>query len=515
MFNLLGPMANPGRVRRQVIGVADARFAERMLASLRAHGSTDAWIVHGGGLDELTTTGPSTVLALEHDGSVRTFEVDPVALGFAPATHEQLVGGDPAHNADVVRRVLAGERGPHRDIVVLNAAAALVVAAAAESLPDGVDLAAAAIDSGKAAATLDVWIAGVPSSGRMTVVQRSGVERQSRSGIRRPRNRPRHPRPGRPRRRVDGRRRARRSRSTSTTRRGSPSPRPAARALCGCVRRSRSVAVWGSAGRCESAARPSRSCSDSAARRWWTGTPTCSRWPPLSKATPTTWPPRCTAASSPPTGHVRYESTRRCVPTSCCGSPRRRRRPRPRVPPCRRPCRSTTRCSTSDVPPCWSPPSPPATSPPSPRRRRIACTRSADSSRPERRGLALRAGLDAGAWCGWLSGSGPTVAFLAAAGRRRSDRRCPAGGWARPGRRHRSPGDDTRRLSGSVRTLCQRARPWRSPTLTQSTYPRFVSHDARPGPPNLRHDHLRLGPRVRCAHGGGLAEAQAAGAGAG
>ena len=159
MFNLLGPMANPGRVRRQVIGVADARFAERMLASLRAHGSTDAWIVHGGGLDELTTTGPSTVLALEHDGSVRTFEVDPVALGFAPATHDQLVGGEPAHNAEVVRRVLAGERGPHRDIVVLNAAAALVVAAAAESLVDAVDLAAAAIDSGKAAATLDVWIA--------------------------------------------------------------------------------------------------------------------------------------------------------------------------------------------------------------------------------------------------------------------------------------------------------------------------------------------------------------------
>ena len=159
VFNLLGPMANPGRVRRQVIGVADPRFAEGMLASLRAHGSTDAWIVHGGGLDELTTTGPSTVLAMAHDGSVDTFEVDPVALGFAPATHEQLLGGDPAHNASVVRRVLAGERGPHRDIVVLNAAAALVVAAAADSLSDGVDQAAEAIDSGKAAATLDVWIA--------------------------------------------------------------------------------------------------------------------------------------------------------------------------------------------------------------------------------------------------------------------------------------------------------------------------------------------------------------------
>jgi anthranilate phosphoribosyltransferase len=155
MFNLLGPMANPGRVRRQLIGVADARFAERMLASLRAHGSTDAWVVHGGGLDELTTTGTSTVLALDHDGGVRTLTIDPVELGFAPATYEQLVGGDPTHNAEVVRRVLDGERGPHRDIVVLNAAAGLVVAAATTSLGDAVELAAASIDSGRAAAALD------------------------------------------------------------------------------------------------------------------------------------------------------------------------------------------------------------------------------------------------------------------------------------------------------------------------------------------------------------------------
>ena len=96
VFNLLGPMANPGRVRRHLIGVADATFAERMLASLRAHGATDAWVVHGGGLDELTTTGPSTVLALDHDGGAHTFTVDPVELGLAPATHEQLIGGDAA-----------------------------------------------------------------------------------------------------------------------------------------------------------------------------------------------------------------------------------------------------------------------------------------------------------------------------------------------------------------------------------------------------------------------------------
>ena len=159
VFNLLGPMANPGRVRRHLIGVADARFAERMLASLRAHGSTDAWVVHGGGLDELTTTGPSTVLALDHEGGARTFTVDPVTLGLAPATHEQLVGGDPAHNADVVRRVLGGERGPHRDIVVLNAGAALVVAGTCDSLEAGVATAEAAIDAGRASATLDAFVA--------------------------------------------------------------------------------------------------------------------------------------------------------------------------------------------------------------------------------------------------------------------------------------------------------------------------------------------------------------------
>ncbi|CAN5642375.1 anthranilate phosphoribosyltransferase [soil metagenome] len=155
VFNLLGPMANPGRVRRQLIGVADGRFAERMLASLRAHGSTDSWVVHGGGLDELTTTGPSTVLTLEHDGSARSFTIDPVALGFAPATNEQLEGGSPAANADAVRRVLAGDAGAHRDIVVLNAAAGLVVAGVVASLEEGVAVAGSTIDSGWAAATLD------------------------------------------------------------------------------------------------------------------------------------------------------------------------------------------------------------------------------------------------------------------------------------------------------------------------------------------------------------------------
>lgn len=158
VFNLLGPMANPGRVRRQVIGVADAAFAERMVQSLRTHGSTSAWVVHGHGLDELSTTGASEVLALV-DGEVRHFEVDPVAFGLEVVPDAALTGGDPAHNADVVRRVVGGESGPHRDIVVLNAGAALVVAGAATDLAEGIALAAASIDEGRAADTLDRFAA--------------------------------------------------------------------------------------------------------------------------------------------------------------------------------------------------------------------------------------------------------------------------------------------------------------------------------------------------------------------
>lgn len=158
VFNLLGPMANPGRVRRQVIGVANPHVAERMLASLRLHGSVSSWVVHGQGLDELTTTGQSSVLELR-DGRVRTFTVDPVELGFAPAIPEELVGGTPAVNADAVRRVVGGDHGAHRDIVVLNAAAGLVVADAAADLTAGVALAAQSIDSGAAARVLERLVA--------------------------------------------------------------------------------------------------------------------------------------------------------------------------------------------------------------------------------------------------------------------------------------------------------------------------------------------------------------------
>jgi anthranilate phosphoribosyltransferase len=158
VFNLLGPMANPGRVRRQVIGVANASFAERMVETLRTHASTHAWVVHGGGLDELTTTGPSDVIELR-DGRISHFRVDAQEFGLAPARTADLTGGEPDENADAVRRVLAGTPGPHRDIVVLNAGAGLVVGGRATTLAEGIALARETIDSGAAAATLDRFVA--------------------------------------------------------------------------------------------------------------------------------------------------------------------------------------------------------------------------------------------------------------------------------------------------------------------------------------------------------------------
>jgi anthranilate phosphoribosyltransferase len=155
VFNFLGPLANPARVQRQVIGVSDPRMAAKALGVLQANGATHAMVVYGhDGLDELTTVGTSAVHELR-DGSVSSYEVSAAALGLGPAVLEDLVGGDAAVNAERVREVLAGKSGPHRDIVVLNAAAALVVAGLASGFEEGVAEACASIDSGRAAAVLD------------------------------------------------------------------------------------------------------------------------------------------------------------------------------------------------------------------------------------------------------------------------------------------------------------------------------------------------------------------------
>ena len=153
-FNILGPMSNPGRVRRYLIGVADERMAMRMAEVLRVNGAERALIVHGGdGLDELTTTGPSSVVELR-EGAITSWTVDPRDLGLVQVDREDLVGGDANINADLARRVLAGEHGPHRDIISLNAGAALVAAGLVDGLPAGMDAARAAIDGGHAVGAL-------------------------------------------------------------------------------------------------------------------------------------------------------------------------------------------------------------------------------------------------------------------------------------------------------------------------------------------------------------------------
>jgi anthranilate phosphoribosyltransferase len=153
VFNFLGPLANPARARHQVVGVGDPAMAQKMVGVLVANGARRAWVVHGAdGLDELTTTGPSTVYEVDEaaDPVVRRLEIDARDLGIARRSLSDLAGGDAAANADAMRRVLLGEAGAHRDIVVLNAAAGLVVAGLADDLAEGAQRAAAAIDEGRA-----------------------------------------------------------------------------------------------------------------------------------------------------------------------------------------------------------------------------------------------------------------------------------------------------------------------------------------------------------------------------
>ena len=154
-FNLLGPLANPAGVKRYMIGVADAAMAERMAGVLAARGCERAILVHGDdGLDELTVSTTSTVVEL-HEGTIRRWQVDPAALGIPRAPLGELVGGDPATNATLAKRVLAGEPGAHHDIVSLNAAAGLMAAGLVDDLPEGLEVARASIDDGDAAAALD------------------------------------------------------------------------------------------------------------------------------------------------------------------------------------------------------------------------------------------------------------------------------------------------------------------------------------------------------------------------
>jgi anthranilate phosphoribosyltransferase len=158
IFNLLGPLANPAGAKYQIVGVFGEEWVEPIARVLGLLGAERAWVVHGAdGLDELTTTGISHVAVLD-GGNVSTFKVSPKNAGLPEAKPEDLIGGDAAENAAHIRAVLEGMEGPFRNIVLLNAAAALLVAGKAKTLREGVTLAAESIDSGKAKGVLEALV---------------------------------------------------------------------------------------------------------------------------------------------------------------------------------------------------------------------------------------------------------------------------------------------------------------------------------------------------------------------
>ncbi|HUW82457.1 MAG TPA: anthranilate phosphoribosyltransferase [Phycisphaerae bacterium] len=158
IFNLLGPLTNPAGVRRQVLGVNRPELTEKIAGVLQRLGAERAMVVHGmDGLCDLTISGPSRVSELS-GGAIRTYQLEPADVGLQAGRLDELMIDSPQASADAVRAVLAGEGGPRRNIVLLNTAAALVVAGLADDLKDGVGKAAESIDSGAAQQTLDTWV---------------------------------------------------------------------------------------------------------------------------------------------------------------------------------------------------------------------------------------------------------------------------------------------------------------------------------------------------------------------
>ena len=159
IFNLLGPLSNPAGVKRQMIGVFSRQWTQPLAQVLKNLGAESVWVVHGSdGLDEITTSGPTTVTALQN-GHIKSFEISPEELGLRKVKPEALRGGDAAENATAVKNVLEGKPSAFRDIALINAAAALVVAGKAKDLKDGLHAAAHSVDSGEAEGRLDRLIA--------------------------------------------------------------------------------------------------------------------------------------------------------------------------------------------------------------------------------------------------------------------------------------------------------------------------------------------------------------------
>lgn len=157
VFNLLGPLCNPAGANRQVMGVYDPALLEPLAEVLGRLGAKRAWTVNGLGLDEVTTTGPTEVAEWK-DGTVTRFTITPEDAGLPRATLADIQGGDAEVNAAALRALLNGEKGPYRDIVLMNAAAALVVSDKAETLKQGAEIAATVIDEGRALAALDALV---------------------------------------------------------------------------------------------------------------------------------------------------------------------------------------------------------------------------------------------------------------------------------------------------------------------------------------------------------------------
>jgi anthranilate phosphoribosyltransferase len=159
IFNLLGPLSNPAGVKRQLVGVFAPQWVVPLAEVLQRLGADHIWVVHGSdGLDELSTTGETHVAELK-DGRIREFTVSPGDADVPSTTLPNLLAGTPPESADAMRRLLAGERGPFRDVVLLNAAAAFMIAGKARSLPEGAALAATSLDEGRAALALERLIA--------------------------------------------------------------------------------------------------------------------------------------------------------------------------------------------------------------------------------------------------------------------------------------------------------------------------------------------------------------------
>ena len=157
IFNLLGPLSNPAGVKRQMVGVFSPEWVEPLARTLQTLGAERAWVVHGDGFDEITTTGETSVCELAN-GTVKTFTIDPEGIGLPRYPRESLKGGDSTYNAHALREMLSGATGAYRDTVLMNAGAALVVAGKVATLKEGADAAANAIDSGRARNALETLI---------------------------------------------------------------------------------------------------------------------------------------------------------------------------------------------------------------------------------------------------------------------------------------------------------------------------------------------------------------------